>query len=235
MVGVVVPDSVLGVVALVALVVPGVLYASVRVWAGGFRWTDHTVSARLFEAVLVSIALDAAYLVVAGPELMRVASDPRAALLREPAEVGRWILVLGVLVPVALGCALHVRLRWWRPPLRVLRVRGLRWVRVPVGRTTAYESVPTAWDKVAPRMRDTWVRVQLPDGRRVGGWISVASFASTYPRSRDIYIQEQFEVLPDGTFGAKIDGTRGVWLSVPDHSVVEWIEKAAPRAEEEEP
>lgn len=218
----VVPDSVLGVVALVALVVPGVLYASVRVWAGGFRWTDHTVSARLFEAVLVSIALDAAYLVVAGPELMRVAADPRAALLREPAEVGRWILVLGVLVPVALGCALHVRLRWWRPPLRVLRVRGLRWVRVPVGRTTAYESVPTAWDKVAARRVDTWVSIELPDGRRVGGWFSTDSFVSTSPRSRDIYIEEQFVVREDGTLGERVENTAGVWVSLPDESLVEW-------------
>ncbi|PPG10191.1 MULTISPECIES: DUF6338 family protein [unclassified Rathayibacter] len=230
----VVPDSVLGVMALVALVVPGVLYAAVRVWAAGFRWTDHTVSARLFEAVLVSVALDAAYLVVAGEELMRLAADPRAAVLQEPEAVGWWVLLLGVLVPAALGSALHVRLRWWRPPWRVLRRRGLGWVRVPAGRATAYESVPTAWDKVAPRMRETWVRVQLPDGRRVGGWISVASFASTYPRSRDIYIEEQFEVLPDGAFGARVEGTRGVWLSVPDQSVVEWTEDPAPPAEEEE-
>lgn len=218
----VVPDSVLGVVALVALVVPGVLYASVRVWAGGFRWTDHSVSARLFEAVLVSIALDAAYLVVAGDELMRFAADPRAALVREPAAVGRCILVLGVLVPAALGTALHVRLRWWRPPWQVLRVRGLRWVRVPAGRSTAYESVPTAWDKVAARRVDTWVSVELPDGRRVGGWFSTDSFVSTSSRSRDIYIEEQFTVREDGTLGERVENTAGVWVSLPDNSLVEW-------------
>ncbi|PPF10520.1 hypothetical protein C5C36_04360 [Rathayibacter sp. AY1G1] len=38
-VAVVVPDSVLGVTALVALVLSGVLHASVRVWAAGSRWT----------------------------------------------------------------------------------------------------------------------------------------------------------------------------------------------------
>ncbi|QHC68964.1 DUF6338 family protein [Rathayibacter sp. VKM Ac-2801] len=176
----------------------------------------------------MSIALDAAYLVVAGEELIRLAADPRAAVLREPRAAGWWILVLGVLVPAALGSALHVRLRWWRPPWRVLRRRGLGWVRVPAGRTTAYESVPTAWDKVAAGRVDSWVCAELPDGRRVGGWFSSDSFVSTSTRSRDMYIEEQFSVREDGTLGERIEDTAGVWVSLPDHSLVEW--RTAPEA-----
>lgn len=228
----VVPDSAIGVAILLALVVPGVLYAAVRLWLRGFRWTDQNVSTRVFDAVLVSVVLDAVYLVVLGDDLVAFASAPRASFEREPRLVGGYLLGLGVLIPSAAAFVLHFRPRWWRPDWRWLARPQFRWIRLPVGRATAYESIPTAWDKVAQTMVDTWVKVQLPDGRRVGGWMSVKSFVSTYPQSRDIFVEVQFEVLADGTFGGRIEGSRGVWVSVPEGAVVEWLDAARPQQKE---
>ncbi len=53
--------------------------------------------------------------------------------------------------------------------------------------------------------------------------MSGKSFVSTYPQPRDIYIQEQFTISADGSIGDRIPNTGGVWLSITDGSIVEWI------------
>ncbi|WIB67743.1 DUF6338 family protein [Curtobacterium sp. MCBD17_035] len=112
---------------------------------------------------------------------------PRETLSAQPALAGVAILVMAVVIPTALALGLHAELRleaptvqWWPS-----------WLKLP-RRQTAYESTPTAWDKAAPRQGDKWIRISLPNGQRVGGWMSGASLVSTYPQPRDVFIQEQF-------------------------------------------
>jgi hypothetical protein len=222
----VIPDSAVGVAILIGLVIPGVMYAAVRLWLRGFRWTDQSVTNRIFDAVLVSIILDAIYLVFLGDELVQFLRTPQIMLADEPQEVGAYLLVLGIVVPSAIAFVLHFKPRYWWPKWGWANRRPLKHFKVPVGRETRYESTPTAWDKVVPKMGDTWVKVQLPDGRRVGGWMSGNSFVANYPQPRDLYIEEQFEVFADGSFGARIENTRGVWVTIPEQAIVEWLDPA---------
>ena len=212
------PESAFGVVALVALVIPGVVFAGVRSWLRGFKSSDQTAATRILDALLVSVILDAIYLWLFGELLVPFLADPKAELAAHPGRAGFLATLLGVIVPAAIALGWHadvswspLRSRWWPS-----------WIRFP-RRRTAYESTPTAWDKAAPRQADVWVRVLLPSGERVAGWVSGQSFVSTYPHPRDIYIQEQFAVDERGTIGERMEHTAGVWLSIPDGAIVEWL------------
>lgn len=211
------PESMFGVVALVALVIPGVVFAGVRSWLRGFKWSDQTASTRILDALLVSVVLDAVYLWLFGKLLVPFLANPRPELAAHPAQAGFLATLLGVIIPAALALGWHADVAW----------RPLRWHWWPswirFRRRTAHESTPTAWDKAAPRKTDVWVKVLLPSGERVAGWVSGESFVSTYPHSRDIYIQEQFAVDESGTIGERLENTAGVWLSIPDGAIVEWL------------
>jgi hypothetical protein len=68
------------------------------------------------------------------------------------------------------------------------------------------------------------VRIRIGEGKWVGGWYGNDSFISTYPEPRDIYIQAQHHVDEGGQFCGRVQGTAGVWFSVRDGDVVEWVE-----------
>lgn len=214
-----IPTDLIGVFVVVALVVPGTVFGGVRTWLRGHRWSDQTTASRVLEAVLVSVILDAVYLWVIGSWLAPWIVEPRSMLGRAPATSGLAVLLMVVVVPAALAFCLHADLR-----LVPLAERGpAARVRVP-RRRTAFESAPTAWDKVAPTRGDRWVRVLLPSGERVGGWMSSESYVSTFPHARDMFIQEQFTVDADGRFGQRVVGTSGIWLAITDGCIVEWLE-----------
>jgi hypothetical protein len=216
----VVPDSWVGVAVMVVLVIPGVVHAGVRTWLRGYRWSDQSTGTRLLEAVVVSVLLDAVYLALIGARLAPWIADPQRMLREHPAAAGIGVLLTAVVVPAALAVGMHAEVRFDRPA----HPRIPPWVPIP-HRKTAYESTPTAWDRAAPGRGDTWVRVLLPSGERVGGWMSGDSHVSTFPQQRDMYIQEQFEINADGTFGNRVPGTAGIWLAVTDECIVEWLER----------
>ncbi|TFC04039.1 DUF6338 family protein [Cryobacterium sp. MDB2-33-2] len=221
----VIPSTFFGIASLVILVIPGVVFAGTRSWLRGYRASDQEVSSRILDAVVISVILDILYLWFIGPALVSFFRDPRDSLVQHPGVVGFLLLLTCVIIPGAIATGWHAEIIWKRP--RSARLPA--WVRIP-RRQTAYESTPTAWDKKAPRQTDSWIKVRLPDGKIVAGWISGDSFFSTYPHSRDVYIQEQFAVDAAGAIGDKVPNTGGVWLSIPDGSIVEWLRE--PPAEE---
>jgi len=207
-----------GVVALVVLVIPGIVFAGVRSWLRGYKWSDQTAATRVLDAILVSVILDALYFWLFGSALLPFLTDPKRELRAHPSWLGFLAVVFGVVIPGAIALGWHADVTWWKPRWGWWP----KWVSFPQ-RRTAFESTPTAWDKIAPRHTDVWVKVRLPSGERVAGWMSGESFVSTYPQPRDIYIQEQFEIGSDGAMGEKVPNSGGVWLSIPDGSIVEWI------------
>lgn len=42
-----------------------------------------------------------------------------------------------------------------------------------------------------------------------------------------MFVETQYHVGPDGSFGAPVDGSAGLWLSIKDDYVVEWTEGEA--------
>jgi len=172
---------------------------------------------------MVSVIFDAAYLIALGflyprIDLSRFSSDPSLFLPREPYVLGVVVLGLGFAVPAIVGLALHYRFDW-RP---VDRPWAPRWLKKPV-RRGGYRNFPTAWDRAAPGLGGTFVRVRLADGKWIGGWYSSSSFVSTYPHSRDLYIQQQYNMSKNGRFKSAVEGSSGVWLAIGDADVVEWV------------
>ncbi|WP_285036586.1 DUF6338 family protein [Plantibacter sp. ME-Dv--P-095] len=213
-----IPTTMFGILALVALVVPGIVFAGVRAWLRGYKWSDQTAASRVLDAVLVSVILDALYLWAFGALLAPILNDPQGELIANPSSLGFATVVLGLAIPAGIAFAWHADMTWTKPAWGWWP----SWVQIP-RRRSSFESTPTAWDKVAPRHSDVWVKIRLPNGERVAGWMSGKSFVSTYPQPRDIYIQEQFTISADGSIGDRIPNTGGVWLSITDGSIVEWI------------
>jgi len=154
------------------------------------------------------------WIISALPLQARATSDPR--------KLAAIVLLGGIALP-----ALTSWLRYGRVRFRPLLESRLGWLRVPRS-TTTYSPEPTAWDHAAPKLGGSWIRVRLGDELWAGGWISGKSYFSTYPESRDIYIEDQYRMEKDGSFLEQVPGTRGCWMTIPDGCVVEWIEPDYP-------
>lgn len=81
-----------------------------------------------------------------------------------------------------------------------------------------------AWDDFFLRREPCWVIVHLDDGRRIGGWYGDDSYASLYPHSGHIYLEELWMFDAQGNFSEKITGSRGIILRPEDYSMIEFFE-----------
>ena len=116
-----------------------------------------------------------------------------------------WLLALGLLVvaPAIWPFAAH----------RALRLAEIKRLISPRSRT--------AWDEFFDSLRDgIWVQAVLTDGSVVGGVFGRDSFASSYPAPGHIYIQELWEIDPQGHFVRPENGSPGILLRPDDYRYV---------------
>lgn len=209
-----VPTDAFGVLALVVLVLPGIVWVSVRTAVRGRRANDADVAGRVLQALVISVALDTAYLLALGRtavDRLNTATEPGAPHVRTTAAA---VLVLGVAVPALLAYLVHGEPAW-KPVHR----RAPKWLKLP-RRTTTQQSTPNAWDWAAPNLAGRWIRIRLADGKWIGGWYGNGSYLSTYPEPHDIYVSDQHDVAADGTIGAQIPDTAGFWMKRPRFDAV---------------
>jgi len=211
------PVNAYGVGVLVILVLPGVVWTSVRIAVRGRVAHDRDVSARILQALMVSVVLDATYILVAGDRLVGQIRAAARGEVAQPRVSAAAVLILMVAVPALLAYLVYGRPRW-----RNLKIRGLHWLRLPLSQS-GYEATPTVWDWAAPQRGGCWVRIRVGEGKWVGGWYGDQSFVSTYPEARDIYVEEQHHVDAAGVIGGLAAGSAGFWLSLKDGDVVEWV------------
>ncbi|MCH7635335.1 MAG: hypothetical protein IIA36_11685 [Proteobacteria bacterium] len=118
-----------------------------------------------------------------------------------------WILVI--------SCFVILPVLWPFLLIRALRL-ATKW-------GWALEQARTAWDEFFSKAsKGCWIIVELNDGSHVGGRFGEHSYASAYPDSGHIYIEELWEVNEDGTFGEKLPGTPapGILLRPTDYKLV---------------
>jgi hypothetical protein len=212
------PSTTFAVVVLVVLLLPGLVYAVVRTTLKGFRADDKSIDTRIAQALVFSIVLDALYLLFAFPYVGTLVKVSERSIEVVNA-VGLGITILGgaVLLP---GLIAFIANSPWRPRKRAKDQLGRRfWIE----RKTRYSSVPTAWDYAAVLATPRFIRILLPDGRYVGGWWGPESYVSTYPEPRDIFISYPYEMAENGEFGDRKLESDGIWLTVPDGAIVEWV------------
>jgi hypothetical protein len=219
-----IPTTAFGVFALVALLVPGIVHASVRITLQGFRAPDRSIGERLLQAVLVSVALDALYLITLGNWLGGMVKLGEHVLVKEPTEVGWALLLLGIVVPLFLGYLQHGNAPVVRVMVSWLREKTAEWV-VPFAPVSGYSEVPTAWDWIATRNGGKWIRILTADDTWVGGWFSDDSFVSLHPEPRDIYLAIQWLMSPEGNFIEPAPNGSGVWLPLDSAKLVEWTDR----------
>jgi hypothetical protein len=212
------PTSAFEIVAIIVLLLPGLVFAVVRRTLRGFQYDDLAIDSRIAQALVISVLLDAVYLVTSAPliaGMVDLSQDPPRIL--DPVGLGLTVLVACVGIPGALAALIYMP---FRPRFRLegetgFVIRGRRTIRA--------DSVPTAWDKAASVPDNRLVRVQRPGIGWIGGLYAENSYVSTYPQPRDIYISVQMEVSPEGVFGEAVADTDGVWLRINDDDIVEFV------------
>jgi hypothetical protein len=213
-----IPTSPLQLAFYLALLVPGVIFAFARIRLRGPRAADRSVAARVLEAIVASAILDAIYALIFSTQLEVAASGPYAYVVSHIPECAAIFLGLGVGVPYVAAWIIYGRVPW-------LSWGVTYWERIRPRLTLSREDAdtPTAWDWGAKTAVSGWVRVRLSEGVWVGGvWDERGRYA-TYPEARDIFIAEQWQLDENGKFKGRVELTQGMWVSVRDDYVVEWL------------
>ncbi len=90
----------------------------------------------------------------------------------------------------------------------------------------------TSWDHFFSRKEPCWVKVYLNDDTQVLGWFGENSYASSFPASGHLYVEEVWAIDDDGT-PLSIPATRGMIFRPDDYKFVELFDPA-PEADENE-
>jgi Family of unknown function (DUF6338) len=206
------PSTVLQVALLVLLVLPGITYQFLRErWRGPVPG-ERDLSERVLRAVAASVVLDSVYLVVAGPQLLRLVRGSRPprwnGIAEDPRAAGLVGLALFVVVPAALAHGVT----WWQRRRAVTRYRG----------------TPTAWDQMFRASGSCFVRMRLRGGSWVGGWYGSESYATSYPQPPELFLQSAWVMRPDGSFDRPIEGSAGLHVRGSEIDVLELLRPPAP-------
>lgn len=232
-----IPDTLLQVAIFVMFVAPGIMYATVRVACVGFRGPDLGAASRILEALFVGVIFDAFYVLMFFPFVLDVLRSPVRAISHLSVGQAAIAIVLILIVPGLVAAALSLKIRRTAPD--PLTDAGKRYAQKQIAkqlkrdhrskfphwyRANGYRSTPLAWDYKALNMPlGQFVRVRTENGIYYGGWYSRDSYMSTYPQPRDIYIESQWTMSPNGDFQEPILDAGGMWLSITDKCVVDWI------------
>lgn len=196
------------VVLLILFVLPGVSYQFMRERMRGPVPSEQDLSERVLRALTASIALDALYLIIAGPQLVHLIKPAGghwfSAATAHPRPVAA--LALGLFIAIPAGAAWIVGI--------VTRRR----------QPSRLDPAPTAWDSAFRDRPASFVRARMKSGAWVGGWYGRRSRASGFPSAADLYLETAYEMTSDGTFGAKVQSTAGLYLSMSEVEILEFLE-----------
>ncbi|MFI1213600.1 DUF6338 family protein [Streptomyces sp. NPDC020802] len=200
------PSTVAQLALIVIAVLPGVTYQFVRERQRGSLPGEQDLTERVLRALTASVALDALYVVVLAPWIVRIATDglritKNAAQLR---WVGLMCLVLIFLIPAVFAwCISVLHLRSWK---------GI------------YVGTPSAWDHVFQNLPASFIRARMKDSSWVGGWYGPNSFVTAYPRPPEIYLEIAWRMGGDGSFIAAVERTQGIIIAGADIDLLEIVE-----------
>lgn len=96
-----------------------------------------------------------------------------------------WMVLIVVLPAMAGGLSgMCTSREWFRKLYELLRLQPIH-------------VIPSSWDYKFSKSKGEWILVTLKDGTKFAGWWGSASFASSEPTERDIYIEQMFEIPED--------------------------------------
>jgi hypothetical protein len=187
---------------LAQFVLPGTL--SMYVYGLKVPQKEFQLKDRIAEAIFFSML----NFVVVGPIVSQFPGIPL-----DPAKVDAWGWMSRIAAYLVVVAAFVVM-----PVVWVFAVVGLRRLAVNRGWITAQP--PSAWDGFFAARKGCWMTLTLADGSVVGGKYGTASFATTYPDSGHLYLEEMWEVNAQGTYVRMLIPRRGIILRPTDYKFV---------------
>jgi hypothetical protein len=85
-------------------------------------------------------------------------------------------------------------------------------------------AIQKPWDYVFAKREAAWVIVHLKNGGVIGGKFDSKSFASSYPASEQIYIEELWQLDDKRNFARRVDRTKGSIVLGDDILAIEFFE-----------
>jgi hypothetical protein len=196
------------IVLLVLFVLPGISYQFVRERMRGPVPGEQDIGQRVLRALTASVALDALYLIIAGPLILRLIKQTGQPWFADSAANPR----LAALAALVLFIAIPAAAAWTVGQLQQRH------------RPARFQPEPSAWDYIFRGRSACFVRARLKSGRWVGGWYGRKSHAAGYPNATDFYLESAWEMASDGAFVRRVEGA-GLYLRMDN---VEYIELVQP-------
>jgi hypothetical protein len=215
-----IPSTAVQLLAALLLVLPGVVYQVARSRLRGPNPDDASATNRVLRALGFSAGLNAAYLLLLGPELLGLARDPAGQLGWEglsanARSVGWLALLLLIIIPI-FAAGLGTLMTVFGPRLRTFS--WLTWVP-----RISYNPTPRAWDYAFRNAPACYVRLLMTDSSWLGGWYGSKSFVSSYPEPREIFIEKAWSMTTDGAFESEQPQTIGMFVRCDDVRSIEFV------------
>ena len=112
-----------------------------------------------------------------------------------------------ILLVVPAGLAIGVY------TLRVSKY-AVRWFRHPM---------PSGWDYFFGQRRPCWILFHLKNGKKVAGFFGDDSFASSYPRDAEVYVEQVWRVDQHGRFTDMVQDTAGTIIRNAECDMIEFF------------
>lgn len=104
-----------------------------------------------------------------------------------------------------------------------MATRLSRTLQIKEARSAAQVPYPTAWDFFFDQRESGFAHVHLTNGKLLGGYWGVRSYAGSLPNDDDIYLEAVYAVDDRGSFGKAIPLTRSVLLRKEQYNRIEFF------------
>lgn len=88
---------------------------------------------------------------------------------------------------------------------------------------TVVHPVPTSWDYIFSRGEPYWIIFHLKTGEKIGGYYGSKSFASSYPETLEIYVEEIWRLDEYGILREEVVSTAGGYIKAEDCKFIELL------------
>lgn len=82
---------------------------------------------------------------------------------------------------------------------------------------------PTAWDYFFDQRKPAFVLIHLKNGRKIGGYYGPNSYATSFPRDGDIFMEAAIRVNGIGNFEKIVENTMGVLIRKDEYELLEFF------------
>lgn len=83
---------------------------------------------------------------------------------------------------------------------------------------------PTSWDYLFDQGEIFWIRFYFKSGERLGGFYGENSFATSFPNTQQIYIEQLYSLNDDGSFSEPVNRSSGAIVKLDDCQYIEFLE-----------